>query len=124
MTLSLSGGVALVWKDGKDYEVEEHRIYGPNVLAFQLVMGTDRYYCVGCYIPPSDLTALEHVKKAWSNCPTGARPLGVGDLNINLESPRDERDARIAKQIDHMDLTDMTQHFLQQRRRRTRGRWT
>ena len=77
-------------------------------------MGADRYYCVGCYIPLSDLTTLEDVKKAWLNCSKGGRPLLVGDLNINLESSRDERAAEIAEQVDTMDLTDMTRHFLQQ----------
>ena len=107
------GGVALVWKDGDAYEVEETRTWGPNVLAFQLVTGRHRYYVVGCYIPPSDLSALEDVRRAWSQCPSGARPLLVGDLNINLESPRDERDVEIAEHVDHMNLTDLTRHFLQ-----------
>ena len=36
----------------------------------------------------------------------------IGDLNVNLESSRDERDEEaIAEQVDDMDLIDMTYQF-------------
>ena len=114
----------MVWRESRHYKVEETRIESANVLSFRVVSGELKFYVVGCYIPPSDLTTLDQVRAAWARCPKGFRPLLLGDLNLNLESPRDERDAEIAAQVDHMDLADMTQHFLQRRRRRTRGRWT
>jgi len=114
----------LVWKDDEAYKVKETKVWGPNVLTFQLVTGRHQYYVVGCYIPPSDLATLDDIQKAWNHCPSGARPLLLGDLNINLESPRDERDEKIAEQCDYMDLTDITSHFRQRRWRRTRGKWT
>ena len=64
------GGVALVWREGRNYEVEETKIWGPNVLAFRLITNDADYYVVGCYIPPSDLATMEHVKAAWAQCPT------------------------------------------------------
>ena len=81
------GGVALVWRDGEAYEVEEHKVYGPNVLAFELVTGVDRYYCVGAYIPPSDLTALDDVKRAWSTCPKGGQTSSPRRSEHQLEIP-------------------------------------
>jgi len=75
-------GVALIWREGRNdlYEVEETRRYGPNVLAFQLVMGADRYYVIGCYIPPSDRTpyhnfphqkGMEQLPDHSSSCSSG-----------------------------------------------------
>ena len=81
------GGIALCWKESEHYEVGETKIWGPNVLTFELVMGEDLCYVVGAYIPPSNLSTLEHVESAWWQCPKGCKPLLIRDLNINLESP-------------------------------------
>jgi len=117
-------GVALVWREGNAYEVEETRFYGPNVMTFQLVTGADQYYVVRCYIPPFNRTTLDDVRTAWGHCPSGARPLLVGDLNVNLESPGDKRGEEIAEQVGYMNLTDMSGHFCQRRQQCTRERWT
>jgi hypothetical protein len=63
---------------------------GLNVLSFQLVTGAARYYIVGCYIPPNDLTTLTHIKQAWTACPKGCLPIVLGDLNANFAALRDE----------------------------------
>ncbi|KAL7524110.1 hypothetical protein ACHAXR_000447, partial [Thalassiosira sp. AJA248-18] len=118
------GGVALCWRDSDAYEVEETKIWSPNVIAFRLITEAANFYVVGCYIPPSDPETLEHVEKAWENCPKGFRPLLIGDMNINLESPRDERDETIAEQCDFWDLSCMSAHFMQRRHRRVPGRWS
>ena len=97
---------------------------GPNVLSFQLILGATRWYIVGCYIPPTDLTTLTHVDEAWRACPKGCHPILLGDLNVNLAAPRNERDDTIADQVDAMALTDMSNHFRQRCGRRSRGRWT
>ncbi len=86
---------------------------GPNMLSFQLVLGATRWYIVGCYIPPNDLTTLTHIEQAWQACPRGCLPILLGDLNVNLAAPRDERDETIAKQVDAMALSDMSAHFRQ-----------
>jgi hypothetical protein len=118
-------GVALFWKPNKLYEIEEWRVRGPNVITFVVVTGVERYYAVGCYIPPTDLTTLTHVEGAWNKCPKGHIPILLGDLNINLASPRNERDEMIAEQVqDVMGLIDMSCQFKQCRRARARGRWT
>jgi hypothetical protein len=79
-----SGGIALFWRGNTSYEVKETRIWGPNVISLHLMMGSTRSFVVGCYIPPSDLEALACINKAWRECPKGAHPILVGDLNLNL----------------------------------------
>ena len=75
--------------------MEETKIRAPNVLTFELVMGKDRYYAVGRYIPPSDSISLEHVTNAWNQCPKGYVPMIIVDLNINFYASREENDETI-----------------------------
>ena len=56
------GVVALCWKSSELYKVEETQKCGPSVIAFELVTREDRFYVVGCYIPPSNLNTLERVQ--------------------------------------------------------------
>ncbi len=119
------GGIALFWRSNKLYEIEEMRVRGSNVITFVVVLGGDRYYAVGCYIPPNNLTTLTHVEAAWNKCPKGHIPILLGDLNIKLASPRNERDELIAEQVgDIMGLVDVSRQFKQCRRARAQGRWT
>jgi len=118
------GGIALCWRESRLYELEEARFLSPHVLTFRLITGGLRYYVVGCYIPPKSVAELTHIRQAYAACPNGFQPILIGDLNIDLESPRDERDEEIAEQVDWMDLGCMSRSFTQRRRRRTRGRWT
>ena len=95
------GGVALAWREGGDFEVEETKIWGPNVLAFRLITGGADYYVVGCYIPPSDLATLEQVKAAWAHkpCQIKTRPPSLASsLFYDLMST--SRDEPIRKTIE------------------------
>jgi hypothetical protein len=56
------------------YEIKEVELRGPNVLLFQLVMAATRWYIVGCYIPPTNLTTIVHIEQAWLACPKGCLP--------------------------------------------------
>jgi hypothetical protein len=119
------GGIALFWRPNKLYEVEDWQIRGPNVLTFVLATGNTRFFAVGCYIPPNDLSTLTTIEQAWNECPRGHTPILLGNLNVNLHSPRDERDKQIAELVeDVMGLTDLSRHFLQRSRGSVRGRWT
>jgi hypothetical protein len=112
------GGISLFWRTSGTYEIEEVEIRGPNVL------GAARWYIIGCYIPPNDLTTLTHVNEVWRACPKGCLPILLGDLNVNLAAPRNKRNDTIADQVYAMALIDMSTHFRQRRGRRSRGRWT
>lgn len=92
------GGVALVFRDSptQGWQVESIRRYGPNVLSFQLSSGRFRYGVVGVYIPPKDVTTLEFVTQAMEDLPPGCASVLLGDLNVDLEFPRDTRGRLIA----------------------------
>jgi hypothetical protein len=88
------------------------------------MMGAIQFFVVGCYIPPSDLKTLTDVDKAWCPCPVGAHPILVGNLNFNFHAICIECVETIAKQVDVMDLVDMSRHFCQHSGKWLRGRWT
>jgi hypothetical protein len=119
---SSSGGIALFWRGNISYDVKETRVWGPNIISLHLMMGTCQFYVVGCYIPPSNLATLACVDKAWSECPRGAHPILVGNLNINLCAPRKERKETFVKRVEAMGLVDMSRHFCQRSRKWLRGR--
>ncbi len=128
------GGIALFWKSNKLYEIKEWRMSRLNIITFVVVLGGKHYYAVGCYIPPTDLTMLEHVEASWIECPKGHIPILLGDLNIKLASPRNECNELITELVGNiMGLVDMSHHFRQCRRTwawgclmwrmRREGRW-
>jgi hypothetical protein len=123
VTLVWQGGIALFWRGNNLYEVDETKIWGANVISLHLMMGAIQFFVIGCYIPPSDLETLTDVNKAWRTCPAGAHPILVGDLNFNFCAPRMDREEMIAKQVDAMDLVNMSRHFCQRLGKRFRGRW-
>ena len=51
----------------------------------------------------------------------GCRTLIIGDLNVDLDFPRDNRDEAVAEAIDTHDVMCFTGHFGQRRRRLIRG---
>jgi hypothetical protein len=64
-TLSSSGGIALFCRGNNLYKVKETQLWGPNVISLHLMMGSIRFYIVGCIISPSDLETLACIDKAW-----------------------------------------------------------
>ena len=117
------GGVALFYRHSPFWQVESVRRYGPNVISFQLVMGSRCFGAVGAYIPPTDLSTLEFVKQALDGLPRGIPPLLLGDLNADLADPRDERARAVATEMAMLGLDDMLQHFRQRRAFRHRTTW-
>jgi hypothetical protein len=115
------GGISLFWRTSETYEIKEVELRGPNMLSFQLVSGATRWYIVRCYIPPTNVTTLTHIKQEWLACPKGCFPNLLGDLNINLAAPRSKCEDTITEQVDTMALIDMTSHFCQWHRRRSWG---
>ena len=83
------------------------------MLTFQLISAATRWYIIGFYILPNDLTTLTHIKHVWQACPKGCLPIMLGDLNVNLATLHEERDKMVAKQVDTMALVDTPSHFCQ-----------
>ena len=60
----MRGGVAVVWRVAKGWQVENTAIFGPNVVSFLLILGERRWYIVGAYVPPNDVPAMNLVEQA------------------------------------------------------------
>ena len=91
-----SGGVALVWREREHFEVEEQKKIHTNVISARIIAGEHKYYVVGCYCPPGNsdqyLEAWEYAKKKYEQCPRGFLPLAIGDLNLDVNVPRDQNE--------------------------------
>jgi hypothetical protein len=121
------GGIALLWKENHPgVEVEAAQILTPNLLTFQLVTGNERHYCMGVYIPPNNIMGEEDLRSAWDACPYGCIPIVLGDLNINFQDPRNDREEQIVDLLNEINLIDMSRRFAPRRPKRlqNRARWT
>ena len=72
------GRIAVFWWANKVYKVKDWRICGPGVLSIVIVMGSQCFYIVECYIPPTNLNILTQVKQALNKCLKGRTPLLLG----------------------------------------------
>jgi hypothetical protein len=69
------GGIALLWKENhQGFEVESAKILTPNSLTLEIVTGDERFYCMGVYIPPTDMMGVEDLRAAPEACPEGCSP--------------------------------------------------
>ncbi len=111
------GGVALLWRELEDqgFLVEAVHITSPNILTFQLVMGEDRFFIIGAYIPPADTTGVDDLCAAWAKCPPNCKLLLLGDLNFDFRAPRTEQEEIIADFTDEINLVDVSRKYVQQR---------
>jgi hypothetical protein len=86
------GGVGLIWRDVHDgFKVKAVQPLTLNLLSFQLIMGDERYYVMGIYIPPNCTMGVDNLQVAWEACPADCTPLIVEDLNIWFEDPTNNR---------------------------------
>ena len=108
------GGIALLWKENHPgYEVELACIVTPNLLTFQLATGNEQFYCMGIYIPPTDMMGVDDLWAAWAweACPMGCDPVVLGDLNINFREPRNEREELIVDLLNNINLVDTSRRY-------------
>jgi hypothetical protein len=115
------GGVALFYRsNASQWTIEGTRTHGPNVLSCSLVTGSRRFSLLCVYIPPSEddgetLTYLEEAVRTRCNHPI----ILLGDLNINLPRPIDDRSEDIATALTLLGLSDLSDYFPA-----SKGRWT
>ena len=120
------GGIALFYREGAGFAVEELRPYGPNIISFEVVTGRRRWYIIGCYLAPDDARTIDQVVTAMGDQPRGTALVVAGDLNTDLgDTECDGRGTEIAAAIMEAGLEDMTAHFLPRKRRwgRERRKW-
>ena len=80
-------------RETKWFTVKNAKVVSPNIISFQLLTRKDeRWHVVGYYFPPFDnegaasrLPTMEVLEAA----PKGSKPLLIGNLNANLDFPRD-----------------------------------
>ena len=99
---------------------------GPNVITFELFTGDERYFVVGGYTPPSKTTGktLQTIDRAMKGQPKGSIPIIMGDLNVNLDHPRNEKEMEVAETMDAHGMSCATHDFSQRRGPRIKGRWS
>ena len=121
------GGVGLIVRETEHFTVENVKVKGPNVISFQLVTGEEeRWHIVGAYFPPSDKNgkARRLAMAALDDAPGGTKPLLIGDLNSDLDFPRDRQEEILAADLEERGMRCATRGYRPRRTRRVRGRWT
>jgi hypothetical protein len=121
------GGVALAWReDNLKFKVELVLFHGPNTLTFQLTTRDEQIYVIGTNIPPNCTRGVEDIHRALEACPVGCKLLIMGDLNINVGFPSDEREEVIVDLLNELGLVDSSRGYWLQTPRwtTTRARWT
>ena len=61
---------------------------------------------------------------ALDEAPDGTKPLVIGDMNCDLDFPRDRQEEIMAMDMEERGLRCATRNFRPRTTRRTRGRWT
>lgn len=110
------GGVALLYRPSQDWHIENERAFGPNVMKATLVHEDRRTTIIGVYFPPSeeDMTTMMHLEMARENVEAD-RTIILGDLNVNLKSPRNDREQEIVEALGTDGLRDISTEFKMRR---------
>lgn len=115
-------GISLFWKDeeGDILCLENQKVVDTNVIKFEFVTGKlhhgdkERSFVIGCYTLQWDTTGTtQHiVKHTIQMMPKGAMRLTIGNLNTNLEVPRDVEEEQLALVVDTWGLRCITKSFM------------
>ena len=119
------GGVAVVYKDSKNWHIESPTFYDSNVLRCVLVHERQRTTIVCVYIPPSE-TSLETIK----NVDTALHNVNIdntiilGDLNVNYANPSNAtRDINIVDALDTYQMKSVAKQFRPRRMKNFNWTW-
>ena len=102
------GGIALLVMENDAFTIENEKVVCPNVISFEMVTGRHkRWFVVGCYLPPSDKEGETQrmVIAALEDRPVGTCPIVVGDLNSDLDFPRDRQEEILSSAMTAQSLT-------------------
>jgi hypothetical protein len=82
------GGIGLIWREDHDgFEVKAVRPLTLNLMSFQLVMGNERYYVMGIYIPPTVQWGWMISEWHGRHDPQTTPPLLLGTSTSSLRTP-------------------------------------
>ena len=99
-------------------------MWGPNTVTYKVQTGEALYYVVGCYLPRSDKEGknLDDGVDALDKMPKGCIPMLLGNLNVDLDVPRNEQEAKVAAAIDHHGMACASKYFTVRQRKRCKLR--
>ena len=86
--------------------------FDPNVVGFLITVGAIQWYVVGSYVLPNDVPAVHHVEQALEAASKGLQIILMRDLNVQLKTPRDEREEDMATALADRGLVSMKYHFM------------
>ena len=112
------GGVAVVWIVATGWQVENTARFVPNVVNFLLTLGARRWYVMRAYVLPNNGPSVNHVDQALQAAPKGLEIILMGDLNAQMENPRDKCEEDLATALADRGLVNMIDNFLPRRRYR------
>ena len=84
--------------------------------SFTVMLGQKRWYVVGAYVPPNNLSVVHKIAHALTCGPVGVGKLLVGNLNACLAHPRDQQDEYLANIIASHGMSDQERDFMPRRR--------
>ena len=86
--------------------------------------GNQRTVLIGIYIPPSekDLSTVKFLDKALHQVDF-KNVMILGDLNVNLLYPRDDRDSEIVDALQTFDLKNLAKSFKPRKRKNFNWTW-
>ena len=72
------GGVVVIWRAAKGWQVEGMANFGPNMDRFLPTSVARRWYVVGEYVPPNNVPAMHRVEQALRTAPKGIEIILTG----------------------------------------------
>jgi hypothetical protein len=114
----MQGGVALLYRECTEFQVESIRRHGGKVIPFMIATGGQRQSVVSCYIPPSDqdLQTLHHINEAFLRFGPGVTPWVLCNINADIKSPQTVWQAAVITELVGRGLVDALAHFRQRSR--------
>ena len=98
--------------------------FGPNVSSFLWTPGTKRWYIVGAYVSSHDAPAVRRIEQALEAALKVIEVILLGDLNVRLRKPQDNREEELATALEGSGLTGVTAHFTPRQRYLGTENWT
>ena len=123
------GGVALLYKPSKEWNIEGIKWYGSNVISFRITSGKFRWRVVGMYFPHGHNeeviqecnNILQLVEKAVEN--KWKRVILLGDLNSRLKGYRN-RDIGVSTRLESWGTNiNVADHFKLAHKYRIKATW-
>ena len=102
----------MVWREEEGWQVEVTVNFVPNMVSLLLTSGARRWYVVWAYVPPNNGPAVHCVEQALKSAPKGVEVILLGDNNVWMIDPRDEREEDLEMALANCGLVDMTDHLM------------